>query len=279
MTIAVCIPTRGRPELLKATVDNLLATSTLKSTRIVIGADEDDANILRLPSMKVLTSVKPREDTMGEKWTRCANAVPKADLYVQWCDDTILTTMGWDWIMRDAYKPFGSRAGFLYFAGNIQGALAPGIAVTRKFIDIAGYFTPPYFPFWWCDTWLDEIARFSGHILHLPIEGKLLQGGKNTSRGLKEIAFWADFFQKTRWMRKDIAQRILMGDPRWRHRQMLAFWPELEKQLDARDSRCRDPNTAAQFEREMGFDPPKDDDPRYLRVKENALKMLREMQK
>lgn len=278
MKVAVCLPTRGRPQLVKAAVDGLVQNSTMETTRIVVGCDRDDATepgAALGADTKLIVSLEDREDTLGAKWNRCA-AQTDADLYVIWADDITIPTKGWDERLADKASLFNGGVGFVFF-GNIPGTLQTGIAITRRYIDYAGFFCPPYFPYWWCDTWADEMARFTGRMLHADVSATLLQEIAGNSRGLREVTFWGNFFQKTRIIRKQAAAAIIgEGDePAWRKVQIKQYWDDLERRLDARDSPNRDPITAKRFEAELGFDAP--DDERYQRAKAKAIAFLADL--
>lgn len=277
MRVAVCLPTRGRPQLVKQAVEHLIWRSTIESTKVIVAADADDETMQgTIPAhQKLLYSSQEREDTLGAKWNRCAGLVD-ADLYVIWADDITITTQGWDERLAEKAALFNGGVGFIFF-GNIPGTLQTGIAITKRYIDYAGFFCPPYFPYWWCDTWADEMARFTGRMVHADVSAQLLQGIAGNSRGLRDVLFWGNFFQKTRIIRKRVADAIIReGDePEWRKVQIKQCWGDLERRLDLRDSPNRDPATAERFEQQLGFDAP--DDERYRRAKASAVKMLAEM--
>jgi hypothetical protein len=243
----------------------------------VVGVDSDDTSSLelrfRLSNLpKVKVSIAPREDTLGAKWNRCAEAAP-ADLYVIWADDITIATPGWDErLALAATSKFGGGPGCVFF-GNITGTLQTGIAVTREWIASVGYFCPPFFPFWWCDTWLDELARLSGCFTQADVGAQLLQGIRGNSRGVRDVTFWGQFFQATRpWRLEAAAKLVEAGDG---DASIFVRWPELIAQLDERDSPNRNPSRAHLMEQQLGFDAPAD--ARYLRAKARAEAMLREL--
>lgn len=278
MKVAVCLPTRGRPQLVRHAIDIMLTHSVLEDTKIVVGFDNDDetnSNFHMRQDRKLLLSYADREDTLGAKWNRCAAQVD-AELYVIWADDITIVTPGWDEKLAAAADLFNGGVGFVFF-GNIPGTLQTGIGITRRYMDYSGFFCPPYFPYWWCDTWADEMARFTGRVVQADVSATLLQEIAGKSRGVRDVVFWGNFFQKTRPIRKRVAERIIReGDtPDWNKLHVMQFWGYLERQLDQRDSPNRDPETAKRFETQLGFDAP--DDARYRRAKAAATAFLAEL--
>ena len=183
MTISVCIASRGRPEMLTKTVEQLSALAELPDTKISVALDLDDEKSAgwKSDNHRVTGSFAEREDSLGEKYNRAARGIA-ADVYVLWADDVVTTTQGWDKKIQDAAGLFSDGIGVVYF-GKIEGVLQPGIAVTAKMVELMGFFCVPWFGYWWVDTYIDEIGRMSDRIIHADVQVELLQGlaGKRRS--------------------------------------------------------------------------------------------------
>src|ERR1700688_5001121 len=134
MSLTVCLPTLGRPETLREAVTSLIKTSVLDDTKIVIGFNDDDTTRNMTEVDKTVISIAPREDSLGEKYNRCARAHP-ADLYVAWADDCITTTQGWDKILTDAAALYPDKCGTIYFGSREGSPLPIGWAVTHKMVE------------------------------------------------------------------------------------------------------------------------------------------------
>lgn len=276
MKVNCCIPSRGRHKLVGDCVRQLLATAKLEDTRIVVGLDDDEAVAAdtQFPGdgERAIYSIEPREDSLGAKYNRCAVASP-ADIYVLWSDDQTITSPGWDQVLVETAKQFTDGIGVLYF-GKVPGILQPGMAVTQGFIDQVGYFAPPYFPYWWHDTTIDEIGRLSGRIVNCDITVKMLADLKGASRGVRDIAWWANFFDATRPERIAAADRIIDSgnDQPYRRTQLRQQRAGMIRLLRERESGNRDAVTARDREKYFAFDAPADE--RYARVKATAQRML-----
>lgn len=274
MTVCVCLASRGRPELLNRTIKQLDQLARLDSTIISVGLDSDDIDAQSVEQTdRVMVSVAAREDALGQKYNRCAAGID-ADVFVLWADDVITTTEGWDEKLDEVAKLFTDGIGIIYF-GKIEGVLQPGIAVTRKMMDAMGFFCVPYFPYWWHDTWIDEIGRMADRILSVDIKMELLQGMAGKSRGVREILFWAEFFDRMRDERRRVAENIIRegNDQPWRKVQVRSRIRQVEQWVNHRNSILRDPKEAARLEKHYSFDAPADD--RYLRLKAKAEEMMK----
>ena len=271
MSVSLVIPSRGRPELLGQAVNAALSNATLDTTRIVVGLDTDDETTARIElPIGVIRSIAEREDSLGAKYNRCQRA-HRADLYVLGSDDVAMITPGWDAKLDECAKIFPDQIGAIYFS-DMPGVFQAGQAVTHRLVVLMGYLCQPYTPFWWHDTWLDEIAQMIGRIVKPSPDVRMEAIGPIAkSRGLREIAYWAKFFDNTRPQRREIADLIIevMNHKAWARIRADMMLPMFEY----RNSILRNPDKAASFEQNNGFDAPADE--RYLRIKAVAAEILK----
>lgn len=263
MRINLCTPTRGKPDQLREFVSETLANAVLDQTRIVIGFDGDDDTSTEaywIGLDKVIVSVAPREDALGAKYNRCAAAYD-ADLYVMGLDDVAISTKGWDAKLIAASNVFHDGIGLVYFGKEPHGESLPSMmAATKRLVDLMGYFVVPYFPFWWGNTWLDEIGHMIGRIVQADdIETRYPTEFDKPQR--RDILFWAEFFDRTRHMREGIADRIIKEI----RKPMLAAF-------EHRNACLRNPDFAGRIEANLSSETPSD--PRHERLKRQALELL-----
>lgn len=276
MTVSVCIPSRGRSELLEKSLAKYIDGSVLPDTVLSVVLDEDDAINYHIPkSTMVKVNIIPRPDTLGAKWNAAAVA-HKADVYVIGADDAAIASPAWDKKLQHAADQFQGDVG-VFFYGKIDGVAWPGIAVTQTYLDVVGRFCPEDFPVWFSDTEIDEIARLSDRILCVDLQVELLQPLGSNSRGIKDVQFWAEYFDRTRPLRRLAAEKIIeqSNTPPWRAVQLRQRMPHLEQILAQRNSKLRDSVQAAQIEQHFAFD--NENSERYQRVKAAAVKMLEGM--
>ena len=181
-------------------------------------------------------------------------------------------------ILTDAAALYPDKCGTIYFGTREGSPLPIGWAVTHKMVEKIGYFAVPYFPYWYHDTWLDEIARMTGRNFYADVN-VTFPNGQGKTRGLRDVAFWATFFDLTRPLRKAIADKILRDpdliQPNWHRMQLLQTIDAMCSQLEQRNANLRDPLQAKNWETQVGFD--NDPTPAYLRIKDAAQAMLHEL--
>ena len=281
MKLNLCIAARGKPEELQYVVaecDRHVADSDNTVISVALDADDDSLNQRIAPQTRceLLWNVAPREDSLGEKYSRCAS-LAAADLYVLGADDNAFITEGWDDRIRKRAALFPDSLGLVYF-GRLDGTLPVNMALPHALVGIQGFLFPPYWPTWWHDTWTDEIAHMTGRHLWAEIQVEEI-GGRGQTRGLRDVVFWANLFEATRPEREMIAHRLNQqynAKYPWRLAQLEQALPLMRAFFSNRTARLRDPATAGQFEKRMSHDAPADE--RYLRIKAKAEQKLAELQ-
>jgi hypothetical protein len=80
--------------------------------------------------------------------------------------------------------------------------------ITRRMRDRIGFFAPPWFPFWFHDTWLEEMGAFVGW--RRPLAARIVAPeGRGATQNLRDLAFWAALFDATRPARTSLALRMI----------------------------------------------------------------------
>jgi hypothetical protein len=278
MTVAVCIASRGRPDALKYSVQSAKKLAVQPGTHFCIALDSDDpTNPLDWEEDDVYLSVESREDSLGAKYNRAASLIDsQATVIALGNDDSFMSCEGWDRKLLYAASKFEDGVGVIYYGdrtGPMQ--LPDALAVTRGWIEKVGYFMPEYFPFWWHDTWIDELARFTGRYVWTDITwakyGSSEVNGHKTTR-MREVAWWAFFFDVMRVKRMEQAKKIIteLDYPVWLREQMLDKLPGLSQAFEHRNSLVR--KRAAEFEQGYGAEGVVDEG--YERLKNRAEEML-----
>jgi hypothetical protein len=283
--IALCIASRGNPRSLFETLHANLRGCTLPTTTAVIGLDDDDPTLGDVRTLmealggdRIVLSVAPRQDTIGAVYNRCA-AAAAADLYINWSDDARILTSAWDAELAVAAKRFPDNIGMLGFGQMpVPSPLPACEAVTRGLIDKMGYYLQDYTPYWWMDTWLYEIATMIGRYAYVPIEIQWV--GQMQTRGMREVSYWARFFDEMRVHRRAIAESILsssdfLASAERRH-ELAADLDRLCAVFEQSNSILRDPDYARRVEG-MGYDAPEDE--RYRRAKDRSLGVLQDLER
>lgn len=278
MRLTVCIATRGHPiDLLRVIEETDKRVAQPDQTTISIAFDGDDDAIPTKPQTRcnLVWDIAPREDSLGAKYNRCARNAP-ADFYVLGADDNIFITEAWDDVVRNCAALFSEKFGFVYF-GRLDGTLPTQMAIPHKLIDAQGYLFPEHWPFWFHDTWVDEIAHSCGRILWCDVKVEEI-GGRGKSRGVREVPFWTNLFLAMKQERETIAEVLSQTfNQSWFHTQLLQRRDILRQFFAMRMERMRNPATAIHFERRMSYDAAPDE--RYSRIKANAEAVLASLRK
>jgi hypothetical protein len=223
--LLIGLVTRGRPELLKITVEKTLENLREPDSLIVILADEDDQKMkdaaLEFNDPRVVMDVRPREDSIGGKVNRVM--AMEWEVYFHMTDYVPYTTPGFDTKVLEAASIFPDGIGVVYnHMANLSFSFANG--VTRKLADKMGYVYPEYFPYWFVDHWLDDIARIIDRIAVAEVSCQYADGRKPNTQEHREPGFWGACFTALVLERREIARKIIDSadfiEPEWRKRLM-----------------------------------------------------------
>jgi hypothetical protein len=282
-TVALVIATRGNSQTLLETITENLRGTVLDSTKVIVGLDEDDPGLEEARAIvasfsdhaNVKAAVGPRPGSIGGVYNRCAEQEP-ADIYIAGADDAIIRTPGWD---ERILKVTERMPEFIGVVGcgkmPVESMLPATCAVTRPLIDRMGYFLQPYTPFWWMDTWLFEISVMIGRMF--PLELDLDFGDWKNTRGMRDLTYWAQFFDDMRGQRRAIAEAII-NDPEFKtddpiKQQLLQRMDLLCAKFLHSNSCLRDPEYASRIMKKFAHDAPEDE--RYIRIKERSADLVK----
>lgn len=171
--ISLLCPTRGRPYGMRRLVETCDRTAA-GPVEIVFYLDADDeAGIAAGQALAaarggdIVLLVGPRI-LLSSTWNRCAE-VAKAPVMMHCGDDIAFRSPRWDDHVLDAFDAFGDRIAFVHGDDRLQGArLGTHGFLHRAWVDVVGYFVPPYFSSDFNDTWLTEVADAIGRRVYLP---------------------------------------------------------------------------------------------------------------
>ena len=274
MSLSILLTVRSRPELLRWTVETTVPNIRKPGTRLIIAADEDDTPET-LDTVRDLegrwscveASILPRETSIGAKVNRVLTIAP-ADVYLHMVDYRPHLTPGFDSKILEAASLFPDGIGMVY--SHMANLSFPEInAMTAGMVKHMGYFYPPYFPYWFVDHWVDDIARIIGRIA---VADVATDGSRRPGTGdRREVGWWATFFDAGILHRRKIAHAIINSpdfqEPEWRKQLLRTHHPLIEE-------RSKMINDSARGTRWPVAPEPIDD--RYRRAKSAAQVLLRE---
>lgn len=212
--LSVLLPTRGRPEHLARAVASLLRDGRMpEGTELLIGADADDADLWQstIPwsaSRNIHWVVKHPFPTLAQKVNNLATYAQGSAMMVFPNDMTIGSPV-WDIavFVRLDLEPANSLL-YAFVEGARDYASLP--ILRRSQVEELGWYAPPWFPFWFSDSWFTEIVRMSGRGILIDL-GIQHQPGVTSTQGLRDLAFWHNFFDSTREERVAYAAKLRGG--------------------------------------------------------------------
>lgn len=280
MRLTVDIMTRGRPPLLLATVESFLTHVAEPDTRIFIACDEDDPNTVAALELarldkdeRVIISVKPREDSRGEKYDRALTEAP-ADVYLAAVDCVLMKSPGFDTKILEAASIFPDGIGCVYT--TMANASFPTFqAPTAKLVEKLGYIYSHDYPFWFIDHELDDIVKMIDRVSFTDIVVDRDSLRPRATIGLRDLVFWCAVFDSQQLQRRAKARSIIEAedflDPSWRKQLSLRHHPLIEYRSMWINQGVRQEAKGIEAAR-GGVDSEADE--RYLRIKARATKLL-----
>lgn len=277
MSVTINLATRGRPERLLVVVEKTAKMLTRDDTCYMISVDDDDQPTLDIVDKlsavdsRVFVNIKPREDAIGDKWSR--NLERPADVYTIQGDYRVPTKPGWDAMLNDAAALFPDGIGGVY--SHMDNASFPAAtALTHGLTTKLGYFYPSVYPFWFVDHHADDILRIIDRIAFIDMSFDTVGGRKPNTHEMREVPFWATFFDCQRLVRRRAAHAIINSadfqEPEWRKKILLSHHPLIEYRSQWINDSVRDMFANADPNMNTGGD-------RYRRVKEQASAIMREL--
>lgn len=276
MRLVISLATRGRAERIIETVKRDCACLSRPDTTLMVQVDDDDEPTIRTLQAatldkRVMVSIAPREDTIAAKWNRAL--IQPADIYSIIGDDDPYMIPDTDERIVRAAEVFPDGLGFVY--GHLANASFSSIVcLTKKMTDLLGYIMPTHFPYWFCDHWVDDIARITDRVSFADVRSDQSRVGQ--TQEMREPAWWATWFDANYLRRRAEAAKIIdaIDEPDWRKQILRMHHPLIEYRSKWINDHVRQnarnlENWAALANR----------DERYMRVKQNAIAAVPEILK
>ena len=158
--ISLLIPTRKRPLRLRQTIESALNTYLNKPEILCYISDDDDSYEKDIPGATVVRG--PRL-VFSDLWNAL---LPHAtgDIYMLCADDVIFRTPAWDFEVEKAFSKVPDKILLAYCDdGGPNGKRFASLPfVSRRWVDVVGYFTPPGFSADYSDAWPQDVAEMIG---------------------------------------------------------------------------------------------------------------------
>jgi hypothetical protein len=216
--ISLLLPTRGRPQMLAQVFASLEQTIAQKSKVAVwLYIDHDDqltmdaiqAGQFKGYSFGIHWVVGESAASLGEihnlTWRACTSG---SGIFMLHADDTLFVTPGWDDIIRTAFNQYPDRILVAHPHDPELHEPTFQMILSAEWMAVTDRFSTAYFPFWFDDTWLDQIGQIIGRREQLPIKLGLI-GGKGKTPRMRNVAFWTGFYNHTLDERVHTAKELL----------------------------------------------------------------------
>lgn len=266
--------TRGKPHVAAAVVNaGQFFSSGAHEIVWILGHDSDDDLSARwfnpsspLFNANVTFTDGPRPAALGTVWNRCAAAAPAdTDIYCTLVDDGLIGSLHWDAILVDRIKRMPPQLAVVSWQASDDMGNMGHPCFTSEWYRRAGFFTE-HFPFWWDDTWLAETWSFvTGNFIPIVPELRLISGRPSTRR-MRDVRFWCEFFTETRGerlakaaaIRADVGIHVAAS----RLEELVRYWEERDR---------RYANFTPQMEQRYSAAADNDSTPLYLEARARAL--------
>ena len=212
LKISVLIPERGRPDSLWRLIQSLKDQAIFdENYEIVVGLDDDEWTPQQLadaqglyPSVRFILA--PRPATLGEKLNGLA-AISEGDLLLFIANDMVMETPEWPKKCRETARHLPSGMGVTYLRDPTHPDHASFYMITRQMYETIGWFAAPWFPYWFIDTWMDELGILLSAKYEIDAELSAPDGNQRSER--PDLKFWCEFFDATRPMRFRDAMQLM----------------------------------------------------------------------
>ena len=174
--ISVLCPTRGRPSNMLRLAESIFSMASSKGeVELIFYIDEDDTVskekaeelVLRYP---IKYMVGPRI-VLSQMWNECYKlASTDSEIFHHCGDDVVFRTPQWNLRIEEEFEKVEDRILFVFGRDGIVDSPVLGTHgfVHKNWVDVIGYFVPPYFEYCYNDTWLTEVATSLGRVRYLP---------------------------------------------------------------------------------------------------------------
>jgi hypothetical protein len=216
--ICLIMATRGRPEML-AEVFAALKTHTAQKEKVSLWlyVDEDDSvtrqaikdGRLGDAGVQLHWHIGGQTSGLGEMQSILWQASGRtAEIYMVLGDDVRFDTPSWDNVLRETAAKFPDGI----FLASPHDPMTADTCTYPVFgwcwLETLQQLFCGHFPFWYDDRWVHQIGEMAGRYAWLPIV-VLPVRGKGRTRRMRDVPFWARFFQLALDERKVSARKLI----------------------------------------------------------------------
>lgn len=171
--ISLLLPSRQRPQNIQRLWESVIHTADKPDDiEIIVYLDKDDPQLDSYLELKLknVTFYTTKRTVLSEYWNK-AYKKAKGPIFMHCGDDIIFRTKGWDTTVKQAFKESNDKLIFVH--GDDGGGNGPNFGthgfIHKNWVDISGFFVPPYFASDYNDTWLNDVANMLGRRVYVDI--------------------------------------------------------------------------------------------------------------
>lgn len=164
MKFSILIPTKNRPKNILNVLSTIYKTAKdIKNIETIFYVDNDDEiskqTIDKVGSSNIKYTSSEQKVLFSDMWNQAYKE--SCGEYLMLCgDDVEFHTKDWDQKILSKFDKYEDKIAYVFPKdGYANGKLGVHGFVHRKWAEIVGFFTPPYFAYWYADTWLDEVSK------------------------------------------------------------------------------------------------------------------------
>jgi len=175
--ISIILPTRTRSKQFTELIESIHNTSEdWSNIEICVYVDNDDIEskntieslIVKYSSSNLKYTTSENSLNLSEMWNYAYEKLATGNIIMHCGDDIRFRTPNWDTIIRGEFNKYDDKIILVFCKDGIQNEnLATHSFVHRKWIEVSGFWLPPYFVSDFNDLWLDVVARGVGRSVYL----------------------------------------------------------------------------------------------------------------
>ncbi len=199
--ISILVPTRKRCGRLKELYYSAMETANKPgNVEFVVYVDDDDNSYdgVDLYNMKI---IRGPQITISEAWNKCADNA-SGDYLGLFGDDVIFRDKDWDRAVLERFDEVDDKIGFVYgYDGSpYNDTYGTHGFVHKNWVEVVGYFVPPYFAANYVDLWINDLAKGVQRHMYIPYyfehmhqgfgkaaDDEVYQEGRERDKGMQDV--------------------------------------------------------------------------------------------
>lgn len=176
--ISLLVPSRGRASHLALAYDTAeeLCRGPEDAFEMVCYLDDDDPEDYgwvvegtnpKTGKQRRIKVVNGPRIILSDMWNKCAEWA-EGDIFMVFADDVQFRTFGWNELVEQAFGRYVDKIMLAYGFDGRHTDFGTHPFVHRRWFEILGYVTPPYFCSDFGDSWMNDVAEMLNRRVYIP---------------------------------------------------------------------------------------------------------------